>query len=510
MKTKILAVAVAAALISSGITYTLVAKRAEPPSAVAADGGKSDSAKREGIEIPGLKTAPAVAGEGWDVLTATGKVNVPSARLVKISPRIEGKIVAAHGSVGDAVRAGQVLALISSVELADARSQYRQARARLDAARKNYEQELRMAGLGANSVRPVEESRAQNLESQGELSDAKAELAQVRSEVVRAESELAKCKALLDRAKDLYANKIVSRQDLESAEAEHKQDSAAVDAARSKVSQAEANVEKAKAKAEIAKQYLAREEKVYKGRLRDTRALQAARADVTSAKIEVQAAADRIRVLGANPEGSGETIAVTSPISGRIVSRQTNVGEVAGPEDAIFTVASMSTVWIEADVYEKDLAKARKGQTAEIRVDAYPGKVFIGRVDSISDMLSPESRTAKVRCVVANSQGLLKGEMFAKISLITSKRGSTVLIPKEAVLDEAGKKIVFTVCRECAEVDYEKIEVTTGPAHGDMVEILSGLRAGTEVVTVGAYQLKTALGSTKLKAGCADAECADD
>ena len=75
-----------------------------------------------------------------------------------------------------------------------------------------------------------------------------------------------------------------------------------------------------------------------------------------------------IRVLGANPGGSGETIAIASPISGRIISRNTNIGQMASPADAIFTVANQSQVWIEADVYEKDLARIRKGTPSKFVV----------------------------------------------------------------------------------------------------------------------------------------------
>jgi cobalt-zinc-cadmium efflux system membrane fusion protein len=204
---------------------------------------------------------------------------------------------------------------------------------------------------------------------------------------------------------------------------------------------------------------------------------------------------------------------VTSPISGRIVVRNTNVGEMVSPSDALFTVANLSMVWVEADVYEKDLAEVRKGQVAEIHMDAFPGRTFPGRIASIGDILSPESRTAKVRCILANPDGLLRGEMFARVALLTAKRGRTVFVPKEAVLDDAGGKIAFTPCMECPEDKnagtnacgaYDKLNVTTGSVRGDRIEILSGVEPGTLIVTKGAYQLKTALGSGKLEAGCTD------
>lgn len=512
MKAKIAALLAVCMLASAGLTYGLMNRKSagehgEPgPS-------EADTHTNEGVKVAGIRLAKAAIGSGWDTVTATGKVTVPPDRLVKISPRIEGKIVAAYGTVGDAVARGQVVAVISSVQLAEARAQYRKATATLSAAQKNLQREMEIARLGAISVRPVEEARSESLTAQGELADAKSDLSQARSELTQAESELVQCKARLQRARELYADKIVSKQDVETAEAEFKRDAAAVDAANSKVSQSEARIQKAGAKSEIARQYLTREEKVYKGRVLDMRAVQAAKSEVAGAQVEVQAAADRIRVLGANPHGSGETIAITSPISGRIISRNTNIGQMASPTDAIFTVANQSQVWIEADVYEKDIARIRKGQNAEIRVDAYPDRVFSGRIDSVSDILSPESRTAKVRCIVPNASGLLRGEMFAKVSLVTGKRGGSVLIPKQAVLDDSSGKIVFTPCMDCKEDvaagrsvcgNYDKLEITTGPTQGDKVEALSGLEPGVEVVTVGAYQLKTALGSGKLDAGHTD------
>ncbi len=519
MKKSILVLMLTALVAVAGFTYFIIHRPAAARMADEHDHAEGEEHghehehehEHEGSIIPGIETAVAVAGDGWDAVTATGKVIVPPDRLVKISPRIDGKVVSARGTVGDFVKRGQVLAVISSVELAEARAQYRQARARLKAAEENLAREIQLAKLGANTQRPVEEARSEKIAAQGDLNDAKSELAQAKSELAREESELAQCKARLQRARELYTDQIISRQDLESAEAEFKRDSAAVESAKSKISQAEARVEKAKSRLEIAQQYLSREEKISKSKVLDVRALQSAKADVTSARIDVEAAADRIRVLGANPSGSGDSVAVVSPISGRIVERRTNVGEMASPSDALFTVANLEQVWLEADVYEKDLARVRKGQSVEIRVDAYPDKVFGGTVDSVGDILNPESRTAKVRCNVSNSQGLLRGEMFAKVSVITARRGSAVLVPREAVLDDAGTKIVFTPCLDCPEDvkagasvcgSYDKLQVQTGNSQGNRIEILAGIEPGTQVVTKGAFQLKTALGSGKLEAGC--------
>ena len=170
MKAKTILLILTVAVISAAITYTLTGRPLQ--SAVA---GTEPAAPEAGVEIPGLKTEIAVAGEGWDTLSLTGKIAVPSDRLVQVSPRIDGKVVAAYPKVGDTVRKGQTLAMISSVDLAEARAQHRQALARLDAARKSLAQESEAARLGAYSTRPLEEARSAFLEAQGSLADAKSD-----------------------------------------------------------------------------------------------------------------------------------------------------------------------------------------------------------------------------------------------------------------------------------------------------------------------------------------------
>jgi cobalt-zinc-cadmium efflux system membrane fusion protein len=179
----------------------------------------------------------------------------------------------------------------------------------------------------------------------------------------------------------------------------------------------------------------------------------------------------------------------------------------------MFTVMNLSDVWVEANVYEKDIATVRKGQMVEIKVNGYPDKVFSGKVTHVGDVLNSASRTARVRCVVSNPDAVLKPEMFATVNIITAKRGQAVLVKKEAVLDEAGKKIVFIACADCPEDkeagksvcgEYDKRDVTLGSTHASKVEVLKGLEPGEEVVVEGQYQIKTALASGKLEAGCTD------
>ncbi|MHB1455531.1 MAG: efflux RND transporter periplasmic adaptor subunit [Armatimonadota bacterium] len=511
-----------AMIITAAITYSIT-RRPLPVNTAVETHAEADSHANEpeGAHSDEESTAPkidvktefALAGDSWDTIAATGKVGPNVNKVVKVSPRISGKVVRIYSNIGDMVRGGQTIATISSIELAEARALYRQAAAKVKAAESAYNQQVQLAKLGAFSKRPVEEASAQYSSSQGDLSEAKGELAQNKSELVRAESELAQCIARLDRAKELYKDQIVSRHDLETAEAEFRRDSADVETIKAKIKQDEDMIRHAEAQVEISKTYLTREEKVQNSNLLTSRELQSAKSELTMARIELRAASDNIKVLGASPSGSGEMISITSPISGKIIERAINIGEMADPSSILFTVMNLSDVWIEANVYEKDLSRIKKGQVAQIKVNTYPDRVFSGKITHISDTLDSESGTARIRCAVSNPMGLLKPAMFATVNIITAKRRGAVLIAKAAILDEAGKKIIFIPCMDCEEDvkakksicgAYDKREVKTGSVHGDRIEVLSGINPGEEVVTTGAFQLKTAYGSGTLEAGCSD------
>lgn len=110
---------------------------------------------------------------------------------------------------------------------------------------------------------------------------------------------------------------------------------------------------------------------------------------------------------------------LTAPFGGIIVRSAASDGESVGPETELFTIADLSTVWVQADVYEKDIHSIRQGQEARIVTDSYPDRVFVGKITYISDFLDPKTRTAKVRCEVPNAGERLKLEMFATIQLPT-------------------------------------------------------------------------------------------
>jgi cobalt-zinc-cadmium efflux system membrane fusion protein len=182
--------------------------------------------------------------------------------------------------------------------------------------------------------------------------------------------------------------------------------------------------------------------------------------------------------------------ALRAPISGVITKYDVAKGEVVQPDHELFTIANLASVWVLADVYEKDLGKIQRDADVSVRVEAYPERVFPGKLTYVSDLIDPKTRTAKVRCVVANADSVLKLDMFARISIPTRDRRSAVLVPAAAVQQVAGQSVVFV---RQSPTQFVRRDVRLGGSAGDRIEVLSGLRAGEPIVGAGSFYFKTAL-----------------
>ena len=148
---------------------------------------------------------------------------------------------------------------------------------------------------------------------------------------------------------------------------------------------------------------------------------------------------------------------ITAPFDGIITKAVTAPGEVVEPSTELFTVADISRVWVQAEVYEKDLGRLQVGQSAIIHVDTYPDEPFSGRVTYISDALDPQTRTAKVRCEVANDGVRLKLDMFATVQLPTTFNRRAIAVPVGAIQQLDAKTVVF-VQRGAAQFEAREIK----------------------------------------------------
>jgi len=178
-----------------------------------------------------------------------------------------------------------------------------------------------------------------------------------------------------------------------------------------------------------------------------------------------------------------------APFSGIITNYHASVGEFVEPSTELLAITDMSSLWVLADVFEKDLAHVQTGKAVQVRVASYPGRVFPGKITYLADTIDPKTRTAKVRCVVENNGGILKLEMFATVEIPIDRGGSVLAVPDSAIQQIEGKPVVFV---RNSEKEFQRREVQTGLASGGYTEIRSGIKAGDMVATQGSFVIKTA------------------
>jgi Cu(I)/Ag(I) efflux system membrane fusion protein len=178
---------------------------------------------------------------------------------------------------------------------------------------------------------------------------------------------------------------------------------------------------------------------------------------------------------------------IKAPFAGSLVAAGAVTGDYVEIGNELFQLADLDTVWATANIFEKDLALVRAGSKAEVRVQAYPGETFTGRLTVLGAIEDAETRTVRGRVELANTGGKLKPGMYADITLISPATADVLALPATAVRNVEGKYIVFV--QEAAD-RFVPREVKTGRAFDSWVEILEGLREGEVVATEGSFSLK--------------------
>jgi membrane fusion protein, heavy metal efflux system len=199
------------------------------------------------------------------------------------------------------------------------------------------------------------------------------------------------------------------------------------------------------------------------------------------ADVEVDTAAEHLRVLGADKNHPTPIIDVMAPVSGVITDQQVTMAAgtqgLASPN--AFTISDLSHVWILCDVYENDLAFVHVGETAEIRLNAYPDKRFKGQISNIGPILDPNIRTAKVRIEVENP-GLMRLGMFVQATFHGQRGEVHTVVPASAILHLHDRDWVFL---DSGGGTFRRVEVRSGPViPPGQQEILSGLNPGDHVI----------------------------
>ena len=189
------------------------------------------------------------------------------------------------------------------------------------------------------------------------------------------------------------------------------------------------------------------------------------------------------------PHAEVAQVSLRAPFTSQVIERNATIGEVVDPNDTLFTVADLSTVWVRADFPEQQASRLKIGLTIEVRVLAYPDSIFRGAITYVGAVIDPATRTVTARAEVPNPDGRLRPEMFAEVNLVTDE--ASVLSVPGAAIQQVGARAVAFVVRGPRR--FEVREVTIAQSSGEYLQIIAGLTLGDEVVTQGSYALKSEL-----------------
>jgi membrane fusion protein, heavy metal efflux system len=202
------------------------------------------------------------------------------------------------------------------------------------------------------------------------------------------------------------------------------------------------------------------------------------------AKADLVAAEQQLRVLGVDKDHPSATVKVYSPAAGVIIAQNVTNAAAAGVtysgSSTAFTIADLSHVWIICDVYENDLPTVHLGQTADIRLNAYPDRVFTGTIGEIDAVLDPSIRTAKVRIQVPNPERLMRVGMFATATFHGRKIQTHASVPATAILHLHDRDWIYV---PAGEGKFRRVSVVAGAMlPNGMQEVVSGINPGQQVV----------------------------
>jgi membrane fusion protein, heavy metal efflux system len=268
-----------------------------------------------------------------------------------------------------------------------------------------------------------------------ELTDARANVAKAKASIVEKEKALAFAQAEADRAARLFEAKAIAKREVEQANAH----------------------------------------------------IVAIKAEIELVKAELERASEFLEHLAVDQDAPDE-VAIRSTLSGIVTKRLVTEGSVVSDANDLMEISNASTLWAIAEVPEANAGIVRIGQSVTIKVPSLGDATISGKIIHIGAALNAETRTMQVRCLVNNSRGNLRPEMYATIEIRGGATASTLVIPREAIQDINGEKVAFVPLENNS---FEKKVVELGREQGDKIEITSGLQSGQRVVTKGGFFIKT-------------------
>jgi cobalt-zinc-cadmium efflux system membrane fusion protein len=261
-----------------------------------------------------------------------------------------------------------------------------------------------------------------------------------------------------------------------------------------------AGLNKAKSALELAKIQDTRAKDLFEGKavpLKDYQQTQAAlvsaQNDLRSADVALEAARNRLRILGLTDEAIAtfqtkgiinREVTINAPLSGTVVQRKVGPGQYvnAGASDPVFVIGDLSTVWLTAFVRESESSLVSVGQDLSFNVLALPGRPITAKIDYVSAAIDPATRRLLVRATIKNPNGMLKPEMFANVTIYSPGDHPAIGVPRQALIYE-GDQVRVWVAHDDKTIELRQIK--TGLTNGDLVEVHGNLKPGEQIVAKG-------------------------
>ena len=249
---------------------------------------------------------------------------------------------------------------------------------------------------------------------------------------------------------------------------------------------------------ELAEQNFEREKRLFDRGVGAQKNTLAREAEFKVAQANLEAAHKKLHVLGFSEEEVeslstshqiNPEIVIYAPISGRVIEHNAVLGSMIDQSTDLMTIMDPTLLWVNADIFERDIAKIRIGQNVQVTVPAYPGEVFRGKISFIGEIMNQETRTLNVRAEVQNKNFRLKQGMFADVRIFLNGGQRVLAVPTEAVLEDNNENIVFVKTNG----QYAPRIVTVSAVQNGNTAIAAGLDEGEEVVIKEAYMLKSKL-----------------
>lgn len=414
------------------------------------------------IEKIGLKietVGETLSSEAMSV-AATGVVQPNAYRETPVISLVGGVVRRVDAQLGENVGKGQTVAVIFSDELAAAQSRYLALRTEAQTARQNYDRTARLV-----KISPV---------SNAELDAALAMLKKATAE-------------LEEHHKHHERTIKLTRIGAESREA--------MEQATTKLRTSEAEVEEARKRYNRAVQ-VAEINPVSRSEFEQAAVkLQTAESDLAMSKqrlLLLGLSEQRVNALR-SPSQINSELAITAPVSGTVTVRSVNPGEVVEANKELMKVTNLSTVWVIAQVYEKDIGQVRTGSGASVTTDSYPGQLLRGHVTYIDPNISQETRTAQVRVELDNPGQILKIGMYVNVAFGSTGMAERTMpvIPASAVQNINDRQIVFVATDNVGVFIARPVRLGTED-NGKFV-VLEGLNVGDRIVTDGSFLLRAEL-----------------